>query len=202
MICYSLTFNEVFEVPAPFPSTIMSLLPLIELSLDSTSKIIATSLPRLKYSQIEKSLIGILDSIPRDFCLTTVLQQNTSELDRSLHFISAVLRDEHLVKSQIASGLKCRRASFCFWAWKCVWSGKKREDARRKIRYKKPTTIPRGRCVHQWRMQDNRWKRWYSTSTAARRAASSNVYWVKQGRVVSLSACAYLPPARQAASTV
>lgn len=148
MICYSLTFNEVFEVPAPFPSTIMSLLPLMELSLDSTSKIIATSLPRLKYSQTTKSLIGILDSIPGDFCLTTVLQQTTSDLDRSLHFISTVLRDEHLVKSQTASGLKCRRGSFCFWAWKCVRSRKKCEDARGKSRCKKPSTILHRRPLH------------------------------------------------------
>jgi len=61
----------------------------MELSLDSTSKMIATSLPRLKYSQIEKSLIGILDSIPRDFYLTTVLQQTIPELDWSLQQRSA-----------------------------------------------------------------------------------------------------------------
>lgn len=86
----------------------------MELSLDSTSKIIATSLPRLKYSQTAKSLIGILDSIPRDFCLTTVLQQTTSELDRSLHFISTVLRDERLVTSRIASGPNVEKVHFAF----------------------------------------------------------------------------------------
>lgn len=68
----SLTFKEEFEVPVPCPSIMMSVFPLMELTLKSTSKSTAASLSRLKYSQTERILTGTLGTIPRDFCLTPV----------------------------------------------------------------------------------------------------------------------------------
>lgn len=72
MICSSLTFKEEFEVPVACPSIIMSVFPLTKLTPENVSKSIAASLSRLRYSQIEKIRIGILESIPREFCLTPV----------------------------------------------------------------------------------------------------------------------------------
>lgn len=51
MIRSSLTFKEEFEVPVPCPSIIMSVFPLMELTLESVSKSLAASLSRLEYSR-------------------------------------------------------------------------------------------------------------------------------------------------------
>lgn len=46
-----------------------------------------------------------------------------------------------------------RRGSLCSWAWRFVQSGKKGAEARRKTKYKKPSTILHRRPLHQWKMK-------------------------------------------------
>lgn len=57
---------------------------------------------------------------------------------------------------KISTGIKSkiyRRGSPCSWAWRFVQSGKKGAEARRKTKYKKPSTILHRRPLHQWKMK-------------------------------------------------